>query len=636
MNSRKRKLTEENREFNKAWTEKFAFIEVNGNPSCLICHLRLQNNKSSNVERHFQRKHLDFSTKYPEGDSRKKAVDDLQRKTLIQQRNLSTWTKSSSTITEASFLLSLEIAKAGKPFTDGEFLKNCMYNVSEILFQDMTNKDEICRKIQDLPLSARTVKERILTMSTEVSNMQIMDINSSEFISIAVDESTDISDMAQCCVMAKYITSSGIREELLDLVTLKGHTTGQDISESILTCLKNKHVNLNSIVCIATDGAPSMIGNNKGFLKLFSTHIPHQVISFHCILHQEALIAKSIGLLPQLKEIMDVVMPMINFIRAKALNHRLFHALLEEVGNERKDLVNFTAVRWLSRGKALKRFYECLNEVIIFLTSKNYNEQHVQFLSHPDWIQHFCYLLDMTEHFNTLNLKLQGKGNTALQLLEEVLIFEQKLNILLEDVAEGKFIYFKNLKNYRLNIKNEKRIDCKIFAEMITVIKNSFTNRFQDFKKHHELMKFILHPLNCKLNLIDISAFPGISIADLKMELLEIQNKCIWVQKLQQMVAQIEENESCMKEAPQEIIFKCWNSFPNNYINAKRLAFGILTFFGSTYNCEQLFSSMNYMKNKYRGKMTDESLKAELLIKCTAYTPDLSKLANNLQNQKSH
>ena len=82
---------------------------------------------------------------------------------------------------------------------------------------------------------------------------------------------------------------------------------------------------------------------------------------------------------------MDFVVPIINFVRSKAL----FHALLEEVGNQFTDLVKFTSVRWLSWGKELKRFYECLKEVITFLTCKNYNAEHLQLLSNLEWIQKF-------------------------------------------------------------------------------------------------------------------------------------------------------------------------------------------------------------------------------------------------------
>ena len=78
--SKKRKVSEENRTFNDSWTNSFAFIaDKTGLPVCLICKEKLANNKKSNVERHFQNKHLSFAQKYSEEDARKKAVLELMR-----------------------------------------------------------------------------------------------------------------------------------------------------------------------------------------------------------------------------------------------------------------------------------------------------------------------------------------------------------------------------------------------------------------------------------------------------------------------------------------------------------------------------------------------------------------------------
>ena len=41
-----------------------------------------------------------------------------------------------------------------------------------------------------------------------------------------------------------------------------------------------------------------------------------------------------------------------------------------------------------------------------------------------------------------------------------------------------------------------------------------------------------------------------------------------------------------------------WNAIPDTYINMKKYAFGVLSIFGSTYACEQLFSTMNYVNKQ--------------------------------------
>ncbi|GBN02135.1 hypothetical protein AVEN_124766-1 [Araneus ventricosus] len=75
---KKRRTEEENREFNQDWTESFAFIcNTDSLPTYLICYKKLAHNKKSNLERHFTTKHRQFAGKYPTGDARKKAVEEL-------------------------------------------------------------------------------------------------------------------------------------------------------------------------------------------------------------------------------------------------------------------------------------------------------------------------------------------------------------------------------------------------------------------------------------------------------------------------------------------------------------------------------------------------------------------------------
>lgn len=60
-------------------------------------------------------------------------------------------------------------------------------------------------------------------------------------------------------------------------------------------------------------------------------------VSFHCIIHQEALVSKLKN--QELKNVMQLVVRVINFIEARAFNHWEFRALLEEYEAEYGDLV---------------------------------------------------------------------------------------------------------------------------------------------------------------------------------------------------------------------------------------------------------------------------------------------------------
>lgn len=101
-----------------------------------------------------------------------------------------------------------------------------------------------------------------------------------------------------------------MREELIKLMTMSIKTTGQDIMNVVLKEFAN--LKINNIVSITTDGAPNMVGKHNGFFQLFSKEISHLLISFHCLIHQEALCAKDS--LKSLQNVMEVVTKVVIFI----------------------------------------------------------------------------------------------------------------------------------------------------------------------------------------------------------------------------------------------------------------------------------------------------------------------------------
>ena len=108
------------------------------------------------------------------------------------------------------------------------------------------------------------------------------------------------------------------------------------------------------MISICTDGAPSMIGKRKGFVSRLI--IGRSVLTNHCVLHHENLIAINVGN-RDLIVILQTVLSSVNKIRTGSLQDQLAH------DKNVHRLVYSTGVRWLSIGSCLMRFVLLLEKV---------------------------------------------------------------------------------------------------------------------------------------------------------------------------------------------------------------------------------------------------------------------------------
>ena len=146
-------------------------------------------------------------------------------------------------------------------------------------------------------------------MSENVKTRQTDFLKSLQYFSIAIDESTDTTDTAHLAVFVRGVSSNfDIFKNLIELVPLKGTTTGADILKALLQCTSNMSLDLSKLVSVTADGAPAMIGRNKGAVALLQKHSENlgrndKITKVHCLIHQEVLCAKTTNL----KNVMDTV-----------------------------------------------------------------------------------------------------------------------------------------------------------------------------------------------------------------------------------------------------------------------------------------------------------------------------------------
>ncbi|XP_048344612.1 general transcription factor II-I repeat domain-containing protein 2A-like [Sphaerodactylus townsendi] len=476
-------------------------------------------------------------------------------------------------------------------------------------------------------------------MASDVSQQLTTDLQKAACYSMCVDESTDINDHARLAVILRYAVGDIMREELVKLVPLSKRTQGIDIYSLVMEMFLSQDIRPEKVVSITSDGAPSMVEATSGFMQFFVKEIKHQVIQFHCIIHQEALCARESS--KKFDDVLKDVTKMVNYIMTCALNSQQFHALLEEVQVQYNCLLMYNNVRWLSRGRVLERFVACLDEIRLFMNEKG---QEYPQLTDMAWLTNLMFFTDFTVHFNVLNRQLQGVGKTAERVFCDIKTFERKLQVFERDLESGQLKYFPNLK---MHLENSKFADnptshqeiYKEFSSIVAAAKVNFNKRFLQFRKMETTLCFLTYPDKARFEELDLSCLHWLDLGNLEMELLEFQKSSIWKNKFYDLRETLEKIERMTEESTvssENEILKVWNSLPNKFKSMKALGIALLTLFGSSYACEQLFSALNYIKSDTRNRLTDDLNAACVALKLTKYEPRLDKLSACIEQQKSH
>ena len=126
-------------------------------PICLICSETVSVKKEYNLKRHYESKHS--SIENMNGELRKEKIQHLKKALACQQIVYQNVQNKADNIVGASFLITEKIAKHFKPYSDGEFVKECLSAVVNILCPEKRMEcDNIC-------LSRWTVTRRIDDMA---------------------------------------------------------------------------------------------------------------------------------------------------------------------------------------------------------------------------------------------------------------------------------------------------------------------------------------------------------------------------------------------------------------------------------------------------------------------------------------
>ena len=189
------------------------------------------------------------------------------------------------------------------------------------------------------------------------------------------------------------------------------------------------------------------------------------------------------------------------------------------------------------------------------------------------------FLTAITTHLNELNLCLQGVDQRALDLFETWKSLA-KLDVYILDVQSSTFRYFKNLQKLSCNHK----VNSSVIGGYMSELKIQFCNRFQDFRRFGEVFSFLIK--QDSHDDLDLSLFDWTNVGDFYMQLIDLRSSVLWTSKFAELRQAI---KTLDRKNRSKLILQCWASLPDTFDDLKDVAKALLSVFGSTYLCEQIF-----------------------------------------------
>ncbi|CAI7841279.1 unnamed protein product [Closterium sp. NIES-54] len=272
---------------------------------------------------------------------------------------------------------------------------------------------DIPRQSYGVYLTRYGFQQMVHCLRTYLTNAQMDHINSSPFLGLQCDESTDRTRGKHMIVYLTFIMDRRVVTEFFTLLTMEKCDAGS-LFEVLMNHLRSAGVDVSKLVGISTDGASVMTGKDNGLVARIREHAPH-LFSCHCIAHREALAVKDAATSnPDLGMVDKVVRTVAEKLGDSSVWSQRFKYLQRVIYNTNLEVQGIHTVRWLSRGDAVRRLCKVLGACIVLLWERSHKVYEIV----TCYKFHFClfFLADILADMNDLNRCFQKRDVSLFNL----------------------------------------------------------------------------------------------------------------------------------------------------------------------------------------------------------------------------
>ena len=149
--------------------------------------------------------------------------------------------------------------------------------------------------------------------------------------------------MSKSAILLGFVCYKGktdFKEKLLCCIDLPGRTTGSEIFKLLDKYFNEKKMDKGYCVGMCTDGAASTTGHRFDVAAKIKEVAHKEMLFTHCIIHRMHLASRKLS--PNLKNVLTDAVKIVNAIRGRPLNSRLFQALRGSMDSQHDHLLLHT------------------------------------------------------------------------------------------------------------------------------------------------------------------------------------------------------------------------------------------------------------------------------------------------------
>lgn len=175
--------------------------------------------------------------------------------------------------------------------------------------------------------------------------------------SILVDESTDLNNDKNLCILVRYYKNGKCITHLLDFIKMVADSgTVENMYKTFIECLKAHNLSINNIVGYCSDNANVMMGKTNSFQSHLIKDNPN-IFILGCICHSAHLIAShAADELP--KNVESLMHSLYSYFSRSPKRQAILEEIQSIMKKEKHRMINPSKTRWLALRKSVNRILE--------------------------------------------------------------------------------------------------------------------------------------------------------------------------------------------------------------------------------------------------------------------------------------